>query len=190
MDIGKPQKEYAKRYLSIFSGKPSVDRYHNESGTKHVDVLSVRYYDHEDIVFYSTIGLSLHDFGIRSGGKDLRMELVAAFYRDFDRAGNLLSHCAFDIIDCKELSPNLIIPGIVHEYAGSGLTELWIKFPGLLDEGDITMECDDHYITVLQMLPVSGGEAGIVIDSGGSRLEELFGEKNIDQFDINRKPVA
>lgn len=189
MNPATEQKEYARHFKSLIRGKPAVFRYHNESNDKHIDILSGQYLDYENIVFYSTIGLSLYDFGIENNGKSLRMEVIAAFYKDFEQAGNLLSHCAFDIIDDNQLSPNLILPNIVKEYVNSNLSEIWITFPNLLEQDLITMEFDEYTITTLQLMPVSLKESEIAMTDGGSKLGKLFEEKDVDQFDIHRNSI-
>lgn len=189
MDINNEIKIYAKSYLKIFSAKPSVYRYYNVDGSKFIDILSVQYHDYPNIVFYSTLGLANTDFGIVSGNKSMRVELICAFYKNYEKAPNLLAQAAFECIDLGRMKPNFIISGIGKENDIFELPDIWIKYPNLLANGNISHEFDDVIITVLQILPISENEKHVMLEQSPEVLEDLFVKRDIDQFSHNRPRI-
>lgn len=189
MEVKNAIKAYAKSYLTVFREKPSVYRYYNVDESKAIDILSVQYYEYPEIMFYSTLGLANTDFGIVSGNKSLRVELICAFYKEYKEAPNLLAQSAFECIDAGGIKPNFIISDIGKENGLIELPDIWVKFPNLLPESNLSYEFDDLHISILQILPISQSEKKIIFDKSAEILEDLFIENNIDQFQSNRESI-
>ncbi len=101
MTISNDNKMIAKTALQTFGGKPNVSKYWDDKNDSHIDLLSTINKPYEGITSYSTIGLSDYSIGYAVDAKPLRTEIVGASASKFELFLNILSTCAFYVINTK-----------------------------------------------------------------------------------------
>ncbi|WP_033168045.1 suppressor of fused domain protein [Clostridium sp. KNHs205] len=189
MGISNENKVIAKSALQAFGGKPNVSKYWDDVNVSSVDLLTAVRPD-EDIVSYSTIGLSDHSIDYNIDGTPLRVEIVGACAAKFNQYPNLLATCAFYIINSKfSVSHGKIFRDIIEMYfPDSQMKHVLFVAPFLW--GDIkTLEFPDKKVAWLLAVPISENEYLFAQEKGTEMLEKLFEQKKIQIFDIERKSI-
>lgn len=184
--ISDSNRSLAKTLAKVFGGKPTVARYWDEHGRYYVDVMTCEDSLQENVISYGTLGLSDHP--IRE--EKLRVEFVAAFGVKFEEGANVLATAAFCLIRSKwQAQPGAIFPDVVGMYRkGSDMKHLLLCSPFLWDEL-VTQELSDKTVAWLLLVPISENELRFVEANGSSALEDLFVEKQIDVYDLDRRSV-
>lgn len=94
---------------AAFGGTPRVFRYYDQSDEISADLLTVEDQPGEGLVSYSTLGLIHHSIGLRRDDKPLRVELAGCCQERFEYYPNLLSACAFDVMN-SHFAPAVLRP--------------------------------------------------------------------------------
>ena len=136
-----------------------------------------------------------------AGGSHLTMDVISAKDKPFDGVttcateydwfGNMVSSCAFHIIEdhfaCK---PGIIYPNMISMY-NDNLTMKHIMFetPFMWDELK-SLDDGENTVAWLMPIPISDSELQYAQEYGVEALETLLEEKEADICDVNRKPVV
>ncbi|WP_163583486.1 suppressor of fused domain protein [Gracilibacillus saliphilus] len=190
MTVTKANKIIARTALEAFGGKPSVSKYWDENNVSNVDILSTIDRPHEGVTSYSTIGLSDYSIGYSVDEKTLRVEIVGASATMFELFPNVLSTCAFNIINTKlSITHGEIFKGVVRMYYPDSEMEHVLFTSPFLWEKLISLDFIDKKVTWLLAVPIFTKELLFAEREGTEALEDLFEEKDIDIFDISRNSV-
>jgi antitoxin YqcF len=190
MTVTKANKIIARTALEAFGGKPSVSKYWDENNVSNVDILSSIDRPYEGVTSYSTIGLSDYSIGYSIDEKPLRVEIVGASATVFELFPNVLSTCAFNIINTKSpITHGEIFKGTVRMYYPDSEMEHVLFTSPFLWEKLISLNFIDKKVTWLLAVPISTKELLFAEREGTEALEDLFEEKDIDIFDISRNTV-
>jgi len=182
----------AKHAAAAFGSKPSVQRYWDDNDKSFVDILSCSNSPEEGVTSFSTVGLSSHTL-LRDGKEyPARIELVGACGSSFSSFPNILATAAFCVINSRWFCyPTAIFPNVVATYAESEtMPHLFFTTPFLWDEKLQTQELSGKNVAWLQIIPISDAERCFADENGADSLEDLFVEKQIDIFDLNRPSVV
>lgn len=185
------QQKVAKRILESVGGKPKVIEFNDLNNISTIDIFIGLDRPYEGVTTYSTIGLSEYTVGLElEGNKELRVEFIGASENNFDKFANIVSSCAFNIINnnfgCK---PGVVYPNVIHEYYGdSEMKHVLITNPFLWENLN-NIETTNKVITWLMLVPISDKEFEFLRRNGSDKLEDIFESKNIDIFDIYRKSI-
>jgi hypothetical protein len=184
--ISDSNRLLAKTLAKVFAGKPSIARYWDERERHSVDVMTCEDSLQENVISYSTLGLSDHPIHEESP----RVEFVAAFGAKFEEGANIIATAAFCVIRSKwRTQPGAIFPDVVSMYRkGSNMKHLLLCQPFLWEEL-LTQELSDKTVAWLLLVPISENELQFAEANGSSALEDLFVEKQIDVFDLDRRSV-
>lgn len=191
MEPTSQMKEIAKKLSEINGGKPKIDRYHDDNNQSVIDIVTMDNKPDEGEVSFATIGLCNHDIGLTVENKPLRIEIAGACISEFAEFGNIISTCAFNIINSGyECHPGAIFPDVVGMYY-EGLEMKHILFipPFLWDDKLETLYFDDKVVTWLQAVPISEAEYEYAEENGAEALEDLLEEAEVDILDLNRRSV-
>lgn len=102
---------------AVFGGDPRVFRYYDQTDEVSVDLLTEEEVPLPGAVSYSTLGLIHYPIGQRAGDKPQRVELAAACYRKCEYFPNLLSCCAFDVMNARfSCRHGSVYPDAVNTY--------------------------------------------------------------------------
>ncbi|WP_026906911.1 suppressor of fused domain protein [Paucisalibacillus globulus] len=190
MTVTKDNKIVARTALEAFGGKPSVSKYWDENNVSNVDILSTKDRPYEGVTSYSTIGLSDYSIGYSIDEKPLRIEIVGASATIFEFFPNILSTCAFNIINTKlPITHGKIFKGVIRMYFPNSEMEHVLFTSPFLWEKLNSIDFIDKKVTWLLTVPISTKELLFAEKEGTEALEDLFEKKDIDIFDIKRKSV-
>lgn len=191
-DVTDANRRLARTAAEAFGGKPRVTRYWDDDHKSFVDLLVSVDRPQAGVASYSTIGLS--DHLLMKDGKDygVRVEFVGACGTSFKKFDNIIATAAFCVINSKWFCyPGAIFPDVVHMYkASKTLKHIFFAPPFLWENKLKTMELGDKKVTWLLLVPISDQEMQLAETEGSDKLEELFIEKQIDIFNLNRVSVC
>jgi antitoxin YqcF len=190
MTISVENKIIAKSALNAFGGKPKVLKYWDENNVSNIDVLSAVNRPYEGITSYATIGLSDHSIEYIVDGSLLRVELVGVSANEYEHYPNVLATCAFCVINSSfpifhgEVFRDLI----TMYYPESEMRHILFVSPFLWDDLK-TLEFQDKKVAWLLAVPISEKEYRFAQKKGIDSLEQLFEQKDINIFDLERKSI-
>lgn len=160
MGVTQENKVIARTVLGAFGGKPKVTKYWDDNKNSSIDILSVSDQPQEGITSYSTLGLSDHSINYEVNGTPLRIEIVAAMESASDIYANVLSTCAFNIINSNfTCAPGVIFKNVISMYdQETDMKHIMFVPPFLWEEDLELLEFSNKNVTWLMALPISEGE--------------------------------
>lgn len=187
--ISSENRLIARTISDVFGGSPTVWSYADEKNKSKVDILSCLDVPAKSITSYSTIGLSDFSIGLRVGEIPLGIELVGACRADYELFSNILSTCAFNIINsgykCK---PGSIFENVVKMYYPENTMKHILFVPPFGWQKEFTtLEFPKKKVTWLLIVPISDKEFSYATEKGADALESLFEERQIDIYDLGRR---
>jgi hypothetical protein len=118
------------------------------------------------------------------------VELVAAFGSEFQEGANIISSAAFCIINSHwDVYPGAIFPEVVRMYRKETEMKHVLLCPPFLWDNLTTQVLPDKTVAWLMLVPISESECRYAEEHGSESLEEIFVEKQIDVFDLDRASV-
>ena len=179
------------KYLEATIGESSdIIGVGDESEASKVDVMVVRDRPDDGVTSYATLDFSNHDIGLVSGGKQLRVELVMACASGYKHGAHILASCAFAAMnDGVDIEPDEILEGAVALY----YPRFTMQHILLVDPFLWNLEAqhlEDRTVTFLQAVPISAAEAVYAEEKGADALQDIFSEKQIDVYDLERASVV
>jgi antitoxin YqcF len=185
--ISESNKHIAKVIVEAFGGKPRITRYWDDNHASFVDIAICPDRPQPGTSSVSTIGLSdskLYDNDIEYG---TRVELVGTATSTFTELANVVATAAFCIINSRWFcSPGAIFPDIVAMYRQSDTKHLFFTPPFLWEDKLPTLRLPDKTVSWLLCVPISDPEREFAVRNGWDKLEDLFVQRQIDIFDIDR----
>lgn len=185
--VTETARAIAKKATAAIGGTPSVHVYWDDDHASHVGLLSSAERPEAGIKAYSTIGLAEHT--VFKGGEEMpfRLEFCGACQSRFDEFDRVLATAAFFVINSRWFcEPGMIFPDLVSMYhPGATMEHLLFLPPFLWDElGEFHV--DSLTVAWLLAVPISESEREYAVQNGWDKLEELFVERQIDIFDLDR----
>lgn len=191
MGISNANKMIAKSALQAFGGKPSISKYWDDTNVSNIDLLTAVNRPYDGVTSYSTIGLSDHLIDYKIDGKPLRLEIVGACATENEHYPNVLATCAFCVINSKySVSPGKVFRDIIKMYYPSIEMKHILFVSPFLWEDLQTLDFPDKRVAWLLAIPISENEYLFAQEKGTETLEDLFEQKEIDIFDIERKSIV
>jgi len=191
VSVSDENKMIAKTALVAFGGKPSVYAYWDDNNKSSIDMLSCNDRPYDGVTAYSTVGLSEHSIDQTVEGVPLRVEIVGACATGYECFPNILSSCAFNVINTKyKCYPGAIFPNVVKYYMpDSPMKHILFVPPFLWEDKLTTLSFNDKKVAWLLAIPISEEEFEYAKEHGIDDLETLFEEYQIDIFDLKRESV-
>lgn len=191
MNNKKEKQRIAKHIHGIVGGTPQFTQYSDKKNESFVSIMSIKDIPWEDVVFYSTVGLSDYSIGLKVNELSLRTEFIILTYDRQEWAAEILSTCAFNIINshygCK---PGTIFYDVISLYEkNSKLKHIMFVPPFVWEESYQGLTLADKVVEWLLAVPISEKEAQYAEKYGSDVLEELFEREQIDYCDLYRKSV-
>lgn len=178
------------KYLEIMFGKLlKIDEY--QDGVQESTIVIVKASDvpHRGVITYSTIGLSDASIGLMVEGIPLGVEIVLSARSNYEFAENILSTCAFNIINLKmTCKPEAIYRDVVEMYRPDlEMKHIFLADPFLWPLR--SHKFSSKIATWLFAVPISEKEFGFAEKNGGSALAKSFEKHQIDVFNLHRKSI-
>lgn len=188
--VSEGNKIVAKFLASAFGGRPKVLGFKDENDAAEIDILICQDSPCHGVSSYATVGLYLRP--ITKGEREFpaRIEVLGACDSSVERFGNVMSTIAFCIINDGWLcAPGEIFRDVIDVYnMSSTMRHVFFVSPFLW--GDIRLlEISGISVAWLLAVPISDKERCFAEEMGSDALEDLFVDRQIDIFDINRPSV-
>lgn len=183
------QKEIADTLSNIVGGNKKIYRFYDEAEASSIDIYFGIDSPQEGVTTYGTIGLSDYSLGLKlEGNRELRVEFISACESARPEFGNILSSCAFNIINTNfSCYPGVIYPSVISEYYNqSDMKHILLTTPFLWDDLQ-PLDDEKNHVTWLMAIPISDKELKYAQKYGSDALEDIFERKKIDVFDLDRK---
>lgn len=185
-------KSIAKAAAAVFGGAPAVHRYWDDDRKSSIAVLSSEDRPQPGVTSYATVGLSDHAL-VRAGREfPTRVEFVGACASRYEEFANCLATAAACVSNSGWfVAPGIIFPDVFHMYRTTGeMRHAMFVPPFLWGDEPKTMVLESKTVAWLLMIPISEPEMRLAEASGSSSLEDLFVERQIDVFDLDRASVV
>lgn len=195
MKVSQDHVKIAKFVAGAIGLEPHVYPYYDNDRDSSIDVLDLVDPLDRNVKFYCSVGVSdcPNIIEMKDGSTiNIPVELLIAAYKDFEKAPNILSTCGFYMInDRRECQPGSVYKRMVETYyPGSDMKHIMFTRPFLWEDKLEPLQVGDKNVSFLLCIPVSDAELEYRNDNGVNALESLlFGQKNIDIFDLDRKSV-
>lgn len=188
--VSDSNKAIAKYITQIVGIRPSARKYWDESETTDIDLFTCVDPVDQSCNVYGTIGLSDTPLVISGKEQSFRLELLAAGHSSYSFVPNLLATSSFYIMkDAWECTPGVVFESVVSMYHKGDMKHLMFTSPFLWADKLKNLELPDKKVTWLLIVPISDKELIYKSEYGYDALENLFDEKNINIFDLDRKSV-
>jgi len=179
------QKELYKKLSPMIGIEPRVIKYGDDNDKNYIFIMECPDPIDDKIKFYSTIGLSDYFLNER------KYEILFTGYSNFEEIGNILSSCAFFIINENwKITHGTVFETLVSMYYKDiDMKHVYFTTPYIWEDKLEDFEIQGDKIFFLLGIPISDAELSFKNLNGIDALENLFQEHNIDIFDINRKSI-
>jgi hypothetical protein len=191
MEVTNQMKEIAMLLAKINGGRPKIGRYYDDNNQSMIDLVIMDNKPGYDEKTYATVGLCNYDIGKIIDEKFLRIEIIGACISEYDCFANIISTCAFNIINSGyKCYPGAIFPDVVKMYYPEmEMKHILFVSPFLWDDNLKTLDFDDKKVTWLQAIPIAEKEYIYAQKHGVEALEDKLEEANIDILDLQRSSV-
>jgi antitoxin YqcF len=179
----------ARAAAAAFGCKPDIYKYGDEDEGHKVDVLSCKDRPGPGLVSYSTLGVHLVPNLIDED--DFRVELAGIAEQSVEQFPNVLATAAFYVIkDRWHVAKGIVFDGLLNQYKVSKTMQhlMWVEPL----EWEQLASVDVGALTIHWMLgiPISESERQYLLTNGYWKLEALFVDREVDFWDLNRRPVV
>ncbi|CAI8878801.1 suppressor of fused domain protein [Chryseobacterium sp. IT-36CA2] len=169
-----------------------IERHHAEDKKNFIDIFTCDDPLYPRIKICGTIGVSDHPNKIEMNDnsfKDIPVELLISGNTEFTMLANILSTSAFYIINrgWKCQLGSVFMRVIELYFETSDMKHIMFISPFLWEDKLKPLKFETKIVHWLLGIPISDKELEYKIENGTSALEDIFQEKDIDIFDINRK---
>jgi antitoxin YqcF len=177
------------RYLSTLFGSAQMHRYWDEAEKSRIDILEAQDIPIPKVTTWATIGLSDAPTGLVMDGVPLGVELLFSSNSVNSRAPNILSTCAFNIINSKMKSePGAIYPRVIEMYYKNiDLKHILLSNPYLWNIE--TQKFETKIVAWLLVVPITDGEYDIAERHSVDQLTRALEARRVDIFNLRRKSV-
>lgn len=185
-------KKLSNYITNIVGVNKMIDRHYDKEKKNFIDIFTCDDPLYPRIKICGTIGVSDHPNTIEMNDnsfKDIPIELLIGGYREFRMLPNILSTAGFYITNNGwECQPGSVFMRIVEMYfETSEMKHIMFISPFLWEDKLHPLKLETKTVHWLLCIPISDEELEYKMENGTSALEDIFQEKDIDIFDINRK---
>lgn len=185
-------KEIAKHVSAAFGGaKEKVWEHRDEPETHAVDVLSCADAPKKGYTSYSTV--TLHSTPVDIGGKQVLTELAGVAETEVEEFADVLGTAAFYVMkDGWTAAPGAVLKNVVKDYGLSDTLVHLLLVPPFpwTSELNAFESSSGKTVNWLLAMPVSESERRFREENGFDELEDIFDEKSVEYFDLDRKPAV
>ncbi|KPH14074.1 suppressor of fused domain protein [Chryseobacterium sp. ERMR1:04] len=185
-------KKLSDYITNIVGINKMIDRHYDKEKKQIIDIFTCDDPLYPKIKICGTIGVSDYPNKIEMNDnsfKDIPIELLIGGYTEFNMLANILSTSGFYIINKGwECQPGSVFMRIVEMYCEtSEMKHIMFVSPFLWEDKLEPLQLEKKTVHWLLCIPISDKELEYKMENGASALEDMFQEKDIDIFDINRK---
>lgn len=181
-------RQMANHIVGAFGGTPKVYGYLDNNGISSIEILSSVDGCFPNVLSTSTLGLAGHSINKCIEDKELRIEIAGAAYVKYHYMPNIISTCAFNVINSNMYpSHQSVHENVIFEYYKDyAMKHVFYASPYIW--GDLSnIEYDNMLVTWLLAIPISDAELDFYLRHGATALEYVFESEGIDIFDLERR---
>lgn len=185
------QTAVARTLRARWTTESQVVAYYDQMRHNVIAVVEALGAPHPLLATYSTS--SLHAFPNVMDGRDIRVELLVVGNRSDTALANVVATSAFCVMKDHWLAaPGVVFPNAVLEYFPFATTKhvVWVEPFDYDDLSSIVVPGIDYQVHVLQGLPITDAEYGLLRDQGFDALERALSEAHVEHFDLVRKSAV
>lgn len=183
------ERDLGRAIRSEFGAATQVVRFGDDGGANDCFIVTGTDCPISGVSSYGSVGLSRK--AQKVGTTDVRVEILAACASITPHIDNLLASCVFDSVkNGSNIIYGACIPDIVSQYGISRTLKHVTFVAPFLWQGMNRLTVDGQAVHCLLMLPISDSEKNFLQGHGIEALENLFNEKQIDVYDINRPSIT
>lgn len=189
MAVTEENKALAVYLRSVIGGRPSVTKFWDDAHLSSIDIMCVENAPDEGVSTVATLGLSDTAIGLEADGKPLRVELLMSYRTSQGDGENILSTCAFNVINSSmAINPGTIFPRVLELYRPhSQMVHIMFSSPYLWD-----LRAQDFAakkVAWLVAIPISDAEYELARSEGSDALENLLEQHSADVFNLDRQSL-
>jgi len=191
--VSNENKTLAKYITKIAGINPSVRRYWDENNEHFIDIFTCTDPEDSRLHYYGTVGLS--DYPNRIEMKDgteknMPVELLIAGYKKYAQVPAILSTCALYVLKDKwSCQPGDVFRHMVDFYYKKRMQHTLFTEPFFWGNEPQPLELDTKTVHWLLAVPISESELQYNLSNGFNALEDLFEQKGVNIFNLDRRPV-
>jgi hypothetical protein len=191
-DVSESNKAVARKVAEAFGRFPRITNYLDVDERNSVDIAAVDDSPQDGITSYSTVNLSDWPLYVNGRVHETRIEMMGAAPNDFEQFQNALSTAAFCVIKQKwECYPGAIFPDVLAMYhMSTTMKHVMFTEPFFWEILEESLQLPDRLVTWLMMVPIADSEYEHAIGHGWDSLSQMFEDRQIDPWDLRRKPVV
>lgn len=191
-EVSDSNKTVARKVAEAFGRFPKITNYLDVDESNSVDVAAAADSPQEEITSYSTVNLSDWPLYIDGRVSETRIEIVGAAPNDVELFPNVISTAAFCVIKQKwECYPGAIFPDALAMYhLSTTMKHIMFTEPFVWESLEESLQLADRLVSWLMIVPIADSEYDFAIDRGWNDLGQLFEDRQIDIWDMQRKPVV
>lgn len=190
--LSEENKKLSNYITNIVGINNGIDRYYDKDKSSSIDIFTCDDPLYPRIKICGTIGVSDHPNRIEmddNSFKDIPIELLIGGYTEFNMLADILSTLGFYITNKGwECQPGSVFMRVVEMYyEATEMKHIMFISPFLWEDKLEPLKLETKTVHWLLCIPISDKELEYKMENGTSALEDIFQEKDIDIFDINRK---
>jgi hypothetical protein len=188
--VSNENKELAKYITAIVGINRTIQRHWDEKNENCMDIFTCDDPIDSKVKFYGTIGLSDYPniIEMKNGNKNIPVELLMAGYKNYDKIPNILSTCAFYISKNKwNCQPGSIFMRMVDFYYKKEMQHIIFVSPFIWENKLEPLKLETKTVNWLLAVPISELEMKYKNEKGFDNFQSLFGDNDVDIFDLDRK---
>jgi antitoxin YqcF len=191
-DVSEANKIVARRVAKAFGRRPKITTMWDADNGSSVDVAAAVDSPEKGLTSYSTVNLS--DWPLHVDGRihETRIEMMGTAPSDKELFESAVSTAAFCVIKQKwECYPGAIFPDILAMYhLSKTMKHVLFTEPFPDSPLDKSLQLPDRLVSWLMMVPIADSEYELAKARGWEALGQIFEDRDIDVWDLERQPVV
>lgn len=195
LKVSSENIELAKYITSIIGLNRSVRRYWDDEKESYLDIFSCDDPIDSNVKLYGTIGISDYSNKIEmkdDSVKNIPIEFLISGYKKFEKISNIISTCGFYLSkngwNCQLGS---VYKNMVEMYYPNlEMKHVLFLMPFLWENKLEPLKLHNKTVRWLLAIPISESELIYRNENGLTALENIFEEKEVDIFNLERKSVV
>ena len=191
-EVSESNKIVARKVLEAFGRRPKIHKYWDADNLFSVDIAAAADSPTEGISSYSTVTLS--DWPMYVGGREqeTRVEIAGTAPNEFGDFQNAVSTAAFCVMKDKwACHPGAIFPDVLAMYhMSTTMKHVMFMEPFVWGKLEESIQLPDRLVTWVMMVPIADSEYEFAHARGWEALGQIFEDRDIDYWDLQRKPVV
>jgi hypothetical protein len=191
-DVSETNKTIARKVAEAFGRQPKITTMWDADNRSSVYVAAVVDSPEKGLTSYSTVNLS--DWPLYVDGRvyETRIEMMGTAPSEVELFESAVSTAAFCVIKQKwECYPGAIFPDVLAMYHLS-TTMKHVLFTEPFPDSPLekSLQLPDRLVTWLMMVPIGDSEYEFAKAQGWEALGQILEDRDIDVWDLERKPVV